>query len=53
MITIVDFVNVVDQFVGVGAQFEKSCDISEHDEDSGCIFCEARAVLHQYLKESD
>ena len=38
----------LDSLVGPGAQLEHYCDESEHDDDSECIFCEARAALRAY-----
>jgi hypothetical protein len=35
----------LDNIVGSGAQHEHTCDKAEHDEQSGCIYCEARSVL--------
>lgn len=41
-------ISALDNIVGAGAQHEHTCDRSEHDAASGCIWCEARTVLAQY-----
>jgi hypothetical protein len=35
----------LDDLCGPGAQFELVCDEAEHDESSGCVWCEARAAI--------
>ncbi len=35
----------LDNLVGPGGQHEFTCDKAEHDQDSKCIFCEARKAL--------
>jgi hypothetical protein len=35
----------LDDLCGPGAQFEATCDESEHDQDSACVWCEARAAI--------
>ena len=37
--------SALQNLVGEGAQHEVTCDQSEHDEDSACIYCEARAAI--------
>lgn len=37
--------NALENLVGPGAQHEHTCDRAEHDEDSACIYCEARTAL--------
>ncbi len=41
----------LDNIVGAGAQHEHTCDRAEHDDDSECIWCEARAALHAAFDE--
>ena len=40
-------VGALDNLVGQGAQHEHTCDKAEHDADSGCFYCEARAALEK------
>lgn len=43
--TIDRLVNALENIVGAGAQHEHTCDKAEHDQDSGCIWCDAREAL--------
>jgi hypothetical protein len=35
----------LEDLCGPGAQYAEACDEAEHDESSGCIWCEARAAI--------
>ena len=41
----------LDNLCGPGAQFELACDEAEHDESSGCVWCEAREAISNATKE--
>jgi hypothetical protein len=41
----------LDSLCGPGAQFELACDEAEHDDASGCIWCEAREAINKATKE--
>lgn len=40
-----ELLEALENMVGTGAQFEDYCDDSEHDAESRCVFCIARAAI--------